>query len=47
MERFELRELPPTAKDLARQKRDSWFRPEHRTEKIRSSRLRLKRPSHR
>ena len=46
-ERFELKELPPTARDLARQKRDSWFRPEKRHEKIWSGRLRLKRPGHR
>ena len=46
-ERFELRELPPTEKDLARQKRDSWFRPQKRHEKIWSGRLRFKRPGHR
>jgi hypothetical protein len=46
-ERFTLHELPPTQADLNRQKRESWFRPERRTEKIWSGRLRLKRPSHR
>jgi hypothetical protein len=42
-ERFEERELPPTEADLRRQKRDSWFRPEKRSEKIWSGRLRVKR----
>ena len=46
-ERFTLKELPPTAADLAKQKRDSWHRPQRRTETIWSGRLRLKRPSHR
>jgi hypothetical protein len=46
-EPFDLRELPPTQTDLNRQKRDSWFRPEKRHEKIWSGRLRLKRPGYR
>jgi len=46
-EPFDLRELPPTPADLNRQKRDSWFRPEKRHEKIWSGRLRLKRPGYR
>ena len=46
-ERFTLNELPPTQTELNKQKRNSWYRPERRTETIWSGRLRLKRPSHR
>jgi hypothetical protein len=46
-EPFDLRELPPAQADLNRQKRDNWFRPEKRHEKIWSGRLRLKRPGYR
>ena len=43
-ERAEVRDLPPTATDLAKQKRNPYFRPERRTETVWSGRLRLKRP---
>lgn len=43
-ERYELRDLPFTATELARQKRDPYFRPERRTETLWSGRLRFKRP---
>jgi hypothetical protein len=43
-ERYELRDLPFTATELARQKRDPYFRPERRTETVWSGRLRFKRP---
>ena len=43
-ERAEVRDLPPTATDLAKQKRNPYFRPERRTETIWSGRLRIKRP---
>ena len=43
-ERFELRELPPTAADLAKQKKYPYLRLEKRHEKLWSGRLRLKRP---
>jgi hypothetical protein len=43
-ERYELRDLPCTATEIARQKRDPYFRPERRTETVWSGRLRFKRP---
>jgi len=46
-ERFTLKELPPTATDLAKQKKYPYHRIEKRHETIWSGRLRLKRPSHR
>ena len=44
-ERFEIRTLPPTERDLARQARNPWHRPEIRTETIHTGVLRLARPA--
>jgi hypothetical protein len=44
-ERVEVKTLPPTERDLARQAKDHWYRPPVRTEKTHTGVLRLERPS--
>jgi hypothetical protein len=43
-ERVEVKTLPPTERELARQAEEHWYRPRVRTEKIHTGVLRLERP---